>query len=79
MPDDEQEVNCALGVCCGGDDGDKQARAIAHLIGRHVGHAPLTLESVARAVMASFDLAEKGTLQAFKDSVARLARGNPYV
>ncbi len=77
--DDQQQVNCALEICCGdADGGQKQRRAVAHLIGKAVGHRPLTLENVADAVCSTFDLAEKGTLKAFKDSIAEYARGDAY-
>lgn len=80
MPDDQAEVNCAIGVCCGDekDGGVKQRRAVAAMIGRRVGHKPLTLAHVADAVCDLFDLAEKDTLKPFVESIAKLARGNDY-
>lgn len=80
MPGDIDQECCAIEVCCGDpeDGGAKQRQAVARIIGKAVGHRPLTLASVADAVCDTFDLAEKGTLKAFKDSIAKFARSGPY-
>ena len=70
-------VNCILAVCCP-PDSDGQRRALAEEIEAAFpaqlggsGEFPLELASW---VLKNFDLAPKGSLQAFKDEIARLAR-----
>lgn len=77
--DDQQQVNCALEICCGGDDNAKQVKALAEILTKNLGPGKHELKMVAASILHSFDLAEKGTLKPFKDSIAKLARGNPYV
>lgn len=67
-------LNCILAVCCP-PLSTKQHEALARL---------LTVEGVAdpehcaKVVLANFDLAPQGTLQAFKDAIAEEARGEDY-
>lgn len=64
-------LNCALEICCGPEKAEQHlARAISTYCGDE-----LTPENCASFILQCFDLAEKGTLKPFKDSVARLARG----
>jgi hypothetical protein len=75
----DQQANCVLEVCCGGNDGAKQKRALKEIIHHYLGDNPPTVENIIDVLVDYFDFAEKGTLKPFKDSIARLARGNPYV
>lgn len=77
MPDDTQEVNCILEVCCGGPD-SKQPKALAEMLQRKVGLSKTDARHAANFLIGAFDFAEKGTLVAFKASIAALARGNAY-
>lgn len=77
--DDQQQINCALEICCGGDDNAKQVKALTQILTKNLGGGKHELEAVAASILHSFDLAEKGTLKPFKDSIAKLARGNPYI
>ena len=79
MPDDQQEANCALGVCCCEENcADKRRKALASILRKNLGHTPCTPESVANVILNKFDLAEKDTLKPFVESIARLARGKDY-
>lgn len=78
--DDQQQVNCALEICCGGDDKDRQVKALTQILSKNLGGpGKHDIALVAASILHSFDLAEKGTLKPLKDSIAKLARGNPYV
>lgn len=81
--DDQQQVNCVLGICCGLDDeptqvDPKQIKALTEILTKNLGPGKHDLKAVAASILHSFDLAERGTLKPFKDSVAKLARGFPY-
>lgn len=76
------QANCILGVCCP-PGSETQAKALAAEMeaGGMMQALPeeqrrVGLLSVARWVLKNFDLAPPGSLQAFKDEVARLAREN---
>ena len=83
---DDPILNCILAVCC---PPERAAAALAKLMQDELGPAdstgifrepdwPITkdtAERVAAWIMKRFDLAEKGTLQPLKQSIARLARG----
>lgn len=75
---DQQQYNCALEICCGGADKTKQVKAVAHILHHRLGDGQHTLEQIADAVIASFDLADVGTLKPLKDSIAKFARSAPY-
>ena len=78
MPDDEQEVNCALGICCGGTDG-KQQRALASWIRKHTSALSSNdALAVSTAILAGWDLAPKDSLLQLKQEIAAYARGFPY-
>lgn len=79
--DDNAQVNCILGVCCDSEaEGDaKKVKALVEVLTKNLGPGKHSLHDVAVSMLHSFDFAEKGTLQPFKDSIAKLARGNPYV
>ncbi len=76
MPDDQQ-VNCILEVCCGKDG--KQLKALTHVLHDEVPLAPDQAQAVAAYLISHFDFAPKGSLYAFKERIAELARGNDYV
>lgn len=76
MPDDTQEVNCVLGVCCGKDG--KQHKALTDQIVRETKVSPADARKVAAWMLTKYDFAEKGTLKPLIDSIAKLARGNDY-
>lgn len=68
-------LNCLTGVCCPPDSAEQLASATKFMMeyGGCTDHA--VAEKCAAAMLKHFDLAEKGTLTAFKASIARLARG----
>ena len=73
-------VNCILGVCCP-PDGEEQIAALAEEIAAATGWSAQKDEksegnayTAARWVLENFDLAPKGSLQAFKDAVRDHAR-----
>lgn len=76
------EACCILQICCPPEKAEDNF-AVALYEGLQVGSGSgATMEinkrhcvAVARWVFEHFDLAEKGTLQPLKDSIARLARG----
>jgi hypothetical protein len=67
-------INCALRVCC---EEAGAIRATAKWLTEYGIEATVAHEC-ASLLHEHFDLAEKGTLQPFKDSIARLARGADY-
>ncbi len=75
MPDDTQS-NCILEVCCGKDG--KQLKALTHVLRDEVPLDAHDAQTVAAYLIAHFDFAPKGSLYAFKEEVARLARGHDY-
>ncbi len=80
MPDDEQEVCCALNICCGGTNG-KQQRALASWLRRRSGVqrvTPQDFEVIAAALLEGFDLAPKDSLVQLKQEIAAYAREYPY-
>lgn len=77
MPDDQQEANCILEVCCG-DPNSKQPQALTAWLKRKTGLDHAVSRHVAAALIAGWDFAPKGSLVQFKTAIAELARGNPY-
>lgn len=67
-------LNCALRICC---EAPRAAQALTKFMVSY-GVDALAAETCAKVMLDHFDLAEKGTLQPFKDSIARLARGANY-
>lgn len=68
-------LNCILAVCC---PPEAARDALAKFL---ITNGDVNADDAIKAaecIAKYFDLAEKGTLQAFKDSVARLARGADY-
>ena len=77
--DDEQEVNCVVGACCGEpDDLTKRQRALASWLARKTHLTDIAAELVAKALLDGFDFAPHGTLGKLTHRIAELARGNPY-
>lgn len=72
----DEQANCVLEVCCGKDG--KQHKALTDVLVQDAGLNPHQAVSVAAFLIDLFDFAPKGTLFAFKQEIARLARGNPY-
>jgi hypothetical protein len=74
----DQQQNCILEICCGGAD-SKQVEALTEV----AAHAlPFLAEGQARQVAEwiarNWDLMPKGTTYAFKQEIARLAKGPAY-
>lgn len=75
-------VNCILGVCCP-PGSEAQAQALADemeadgmMQALPEGERKTGVLSIAKWVLKNFDLAPHGSLQPFKDEIARLAREN---
>jgi hypothetical protein len=76
MPWDDQQANCVLEVCCGKDG--KQLQALTAVLQAEAGlDAHHALQAATWLVM-TLDFAPKGSLYAFKQEIARLARGQDY-
>lgn len=70
------EFNCAALICCPPES--KAANAATAKILKDAGCDPDAADKSAPYVQKCFDLAKKGTLQPFKDWVAKEARGNDF-
>lgn len=71
------QANCVLEVCCLQSNGQPHPKAVASLAqmfkdGTDCGLSDEAAAECAAFVYANFDLAERGTLQAFKASIARV-------
>lgn len=64
-------LNCLLEVCCVSGSAS-QRTAMAKLIVDECGCDPALARKMGDYLLATFDLAEKGTLQAFKKSIVRV-------
>lgn len=74
----DQQQNCVLEICCGGAN-SKQVHALTEV----AEHALSFLShdeahDVADWIARNWDLAPKGTLYAFKQAIAKLAKGPAY-
>jgi hypothetical protein len=69
-------INCVLAVCCP-PLSQNQYEALAKLLVRDGVDADAA-ETCAKVMLQHFDLAPQGSLQAFKDAIAALARGANY-
>ena len=75
---DDAQQNCILEVCCGGAN-SKQVQALTE-VAEHAlpflshGQAQQVADWIAR----NWDLAPKGTLYAFKQAIAKYAKGPAY-
>lgn len=77
MANGDPVINCALLICCPPLSQESE-KAVASLLVSYGGLDEATAKRAAPAVQKCFDLAEKGTLQPLKDSIARLARGADF-
>lgn len=73
-------ANCYLAVCCP-PDSDAQRQALRSTYHKESGRSSVVRRAGADDaldwILQNFDLAPKGTLQPFKDAIAKLARENP--
>lgn len=69
-------ANCILAVCCP-PSSEEQKIALATEMSENLGLTPKYHYETASWIIDNFDLAPKGSLQQFKDSIAKLARENP--
>lgn len=68
-------LNCLTSVCCPPESAEQQAMA-AKFFTEYAGCTdPAMAAACGAAMLKHFDLAEKGTLQSFKESIKRLAKG----
>lgn len=67
-------LNCVLAVCCP-PLSQGQHDALARFLREH---GVENGDEVAEVMLKHFDLAPQGTLQPFKDSIAKLARSEDY-
>jgi hypothetical protein len=67
-------ANCLLEVCC--PTAEAQAKMSKKLMAE-TGVSKEYADKCAEWIYTHFDLAERGTLKPFKESIAKLARENP--
>ncbi len=68
------EVCCILGVCCPPDSAT-QVSSFANELAKDTGAPAEYCAKIAAQVLKDYDLAPKGSLQAFKDHIAAMVRG----
>lgn len=68
--------NCIYAICCPPRSA-QQKRALAGEMAKALGGTAEDHLQAASWMVENFDLAPTGTLQPFKDAIARFARGNP--
>ena len=74
----EQQQNCVLEICCGGVN-SKQVQALTQVVQHAFPWATHDQAGeIADWVCRNWDLAPKGTLYAFKQAIATLAKGPAY-
>lgn len=73
---DDQQANCVLEVCCGKDG--KQLHALTAVLQDDAGLDAHHALAAATWLVTHLDFARKGTLYAFKQDIAALARGEDY-
>lgn len=80
MSNGDTQNNCVMEVCCGGEqDKPKQARALLKTIMHYLPDADRpTVKRVAEFLIEHYDFAPYGSLYAFKQEIARLARTADY-
>ncbi len=75
--DFEEEFCCILQVCCGGHNKrDAKAALATKLVAAGLSQA--NADTAATYVLDHFDLAPEGSLKAYRDAVAAMAREYPY-
>lgn len=68
-------LNCLTSTCCP-PESDEQKAVAAKFFTEYAGCAdPAMAKACGEAMLKYFDLAEKGTLTAFKESIKRLHKG----
>ena len=77
----DQEANCILSVCCdnSSEPDSKRVKTLANVANHalpFLSHAEAG--EVAHWIARNWDLAPYGSLYAFKQEIARLARGQAY-
>lgn len=65
-------LNCLTGTCC---PPEEQRRRLAEELMKQCGLDADGATKAANWLLDTFDFAEAGTLTAYRDSIARLARG----
>lgn len=74
----DSQANCILEVCCGGPN-SKQVHALTEVASHALPFLSLDeARQVAEWIARNWDLAPKGTLYAFKQAIAKLAKGPAY-
>jgi hypothetical protein len=74
----DQQQNCILEVCCGGAN-SKQVHALTEVAAHALPFlSPEQAVEVAEWIARNWDLAPKGTLYAFKQAIAKYAKGPAY-
>lgn len=68
--------NCIYAICCPPKSA-KQKHALAEEMAKAMSGTAESYLDIASWVIENFDLAPTGTLQPFKDAIARFARENP--
>ena len=68
------EVCCILGICCPPGSDAQRAALEKELLADDVCENAAHARKVATFVLKHFDLAPAGSLKAFKDSIAKMAR-----
>jgi len=76
MPWSDTQANCILEACCGKDG--KQLKAMTEVLQAEAGLNAHQAQQTAAWLVTTFDFAPKGSLYAFKQEIARLARGEDY-
>jgi len=76
--DGDPVLNCLLEVCCLAGS-DQQVAAMGDLLVKGCGCDPAMAKKVGHYIINKFDLAEKGTLSAFKQSIVRVYKARPSV
>ncbi len=72
----DEYINCLLSICCPPMSQTQHDAMTKFLIAE--GIDANAAESCAKVIYRHFDLAPQGTLQPFKDAIAKLARGADY-
>jgi hypothetical protein len=80
MSNGDTQNNCVMEVCCGGPgDEEKQVRALTKILVAHVdGVSKRDVKDIAAYLVSAYDFAPKGSLYAFKQEIARLAKTETY-
>jgi len=74
----EEEICCILNICCGGANNRDAKAALAKKLVASAGLQADQAATVSAYIMETFDLAPSGSLKAYRDAVAKMAREYPY-